>query len=619
MNDSYQIVSPQLTVKAMRDSGYKSTAHALAELIDNSIDADATLVELFVCEEPKQVNTQTRRRVDTIAVLDNGKGMDSDTLRRALKYGDGTRDTRPRIGKFGMGLPNSSMSQCRKVEVWSWTNGPENAFSTHLELEQISKGLMTDVPQPRHDPVPEYWQELGLGFSTTGTLVVWSDLDRVQWFGADATLRNTEQLIGRVYRHFLDRGQLRIRLVPVGPGGVVEGPRDATPNDPLYLMAPSCTPEPFAHRPMFEPLPMGTEDEPGEVVFPIEHKGVKRDVIIRAGMASLNARDVDSEGANWPERYRNYGAAGNHPWGKHADRNVGISLIREGREIDLDRSWTISYDPRERWWGIEVEFPSELDDVFGVTNTKQSATIFSSLSSFDWNDERLPDESLPTCRLRLQEAEDPRLPLIALADQLKRTAGHMRDRVKETRRGTRSGGKRHGSYAEEAATGALNRRREEAHLGETDRLEESTPADDIVRQQVDSLVHSHGVQEEEAAKVVAEGRRRNMRARWASSKHDSPAFFSVESLPAMLQVAVNSNHPVHDELMSVLEDAPEGADAAELRTRLFQAAETVRLLLFSWARYEDETPEGREKDLVKNARYDWGRLAREFLQKEGQS
>jgi hypothetical protein len=244
--------------------------------------------------------------------------------------------------------------------------------------------------------------------------------------------------------------------------------------------------------------------------------------------------------------------------------------------------------------------------------------VFASLSAFDWDEERLPDESLAACRLKLQEAEDPRLPLIALADQLKKTAKYMRDRVRETRKGANTGARRHGNYAEEAATGALNRRRQEEHLGDTDRLEETTNADDIVKQQVDSLVHAHGVAEEEAAKVVAEGRRRNMRARWASSWHDSPAFFSVESLPAMLQVAVNSNHPVHDELMSVLEDAPEGADAAELRTRLFKAAETVRLLLFSWARYEDETPEGREKDIVKNARYDWGRLAKEFLQREGQ-
>ena len=37
----FSIVSPKLTIEAMRDSGYKNTDHALAELIDNSVEAGA--------------------------------------------------------------------------------------------------------------------------------------------------------------------------------------------------------------------------------------------------------------------------------------------------------------------------------------------------------------------------------------------------------------------------------------------------------------------------------------------------------------------------------------------------------------------------------------------------
>ena len=160
-DSKYQIVSPALTVKAMRDSGYKNTAYALAELIDNSIDADATLVEVFACETPIQLATRTRQRVETIAVLDNGKGMDFETLRRALKYGDGLGDDRKRIGRFGMGLPNSSMSQCTKVEVWSWTTGPGNALYTYLDLDEIDNGR-AEVPAPEHiqGGVPAYWRDL---------------------------------------------------------------------------------------------------------------------------------------------------------------------------------------------------------------------------------------------------------------------------------------------------------------------------------------------------------------------------------------------------------------------------------------------------------------------------
>jgi len=38
--------------------------------------------------------------------------------------------------------------------------------------------------------------------------------------------------------------------------------------------------------------------------------------------------------------------------------------VRAGRELDLDQAWVIKYDPVERWWGVEVEFPPALDEQF---------------------------------------------------------------------------------------------------------------------------------------------------------------------------------------------------------------------------------------------------------------
>lgn len=44
---NHDIVPAHLVVKAMRDSGYKNAAYAIAELMDNSIQAGATKVELL--------------------------------------------------------------------------------------------------------------------------------------------------------------------------------------------------------------------------------------------------------------------------------------------------------------------------------------------------------------------------------------------------------------------------------------------------------------------------------------------------------------------------------------------------------------------------------------------
>jgi len=117
---SHSILPPHLAVKAMRDNGYKNTAYALAELMDNSIQADAKMVELLCAETTITLDHRKRDRITQIAVLDNGKGMDSKTLWQALEFGNGTHldeKNQKGIGRFGMGLPASSMSQCTKVEV----------------------------------------------------------------------------------------------------------------------------------------------------------------------------------------------------------------------------------------------------------------------------------------------------------------------------------------------------------------------------------------------------------------------------------------------------------------------------------------------------------------------
>lgn len=614
---NYRIVSPSLTVKAMRDSGYKNTAYALAELIDNSIDAEASLVQVFACESPVQGATQTRHRVDTIAVLDNGKGMDGDLLRRALKYGDGLGDDRSRIGRFGMGLPNSSMSQCTKVKVWSWTNGPANALYTYLDLKEIENG-QDEVPAPEPCRVPEYWDELSEApLGTSGTLVVWTDLDRVKWHGAGATLRNTAELIGRVYRHYLHDGSATIKMAPVRDGKVLEGHNGwyyAQPNDPLYLMPETGTPAPFDKTPMFEPYGMGNEDEPGVYHYPLTVDGRKYTVKVRASIALPQARRPDVPEHPWPDTANPNRDGGHQVWGQHARRNVGISLVRKGRELDLDSSWAIGYDPVERWWGIEVDFPPELDEVFGVTNNKQTAVVFSSLADFNWSDEMDERETPKQFKDRLAEFGDPRLPLIDLAHHLKELLGKMRKKLKQQQLGARKSRKRHDDEVTSKATDAVKRRHEDGHTGTTDRLAEEKTDADKRQEQLSALTDRHHVDEDTAQSMVDEALEKDWRVRWLSSPQDTSAFFNIDLLAGMLQVSFNTEHPLHSELMTVLEDVPEDASEDELRQRLSRASDTFKLLVFSWARMEDEIPSKRDRNRVADARRDWGRYARDFIE-----
>ena len=158
----FDIVPTALAVNAMRDNGYKNAAYAIAELFDNSIQAEAGSVELLCVEAEEQLRQRRVRRIRQIAVLDNGIGMDSDVLRQALQFGNGTRlDDRSGIGRFGMGLPSASISQCKKFEVWTWQSGPDDALYTYLDLREIERGEIEGCPTAPKSPGPRVLEGSG--------------------------------------------------------------------------------------------------------------------------------------------------------------------------------------------------------------------------------------------------------------------------------------------------------------------------------------------------------------------------------------------------------------------------------------------------------------------------
>jgi hypothetical protein len=89
-----------------------------------------------------------------VSVLDDGCGMDKKVLRQALRFGGSSRfNDRSGLGRYGMGLPNSSLSQARRVEVYSWRK-PGPVLYSYLDVDEIAKGAMSEVPEPRPAVLP---------------------------------------------------------------------------------------------------------------------------------------------------------------------------------------------------------------------------------------------------------------------------------------------------------------------------------------------------------------------------------------------------------------------------------------------------------------------------------
>lgn len=583
------------TIRAIRDSRYHNTAYAIAELIDNSIEADAERVELLCMEEATP--GQTRRRVKEIAVLDLGEGMDARTLLDALKFGGGTRHTSPRgIGKYGMGLPTSSMSQCKKVDVWTWQDGLESAWHSSLDAEAIEAGDH-EVPIPdQGTPVPEAWRKAGsdeIYQNRSGTLVVWSNLDKVQWKTARAIIDNTSREVGRMHRHFIAADITRIRTASFLVNRPDEVEYDiVVANDPLYLMSPTSVPEePWGGSPMFEQW--------GPIkYYPVVVDGREETVDVKYSIVKPEALKTELKTQN----------PGATPRGRHARHNIGVSVVREDREIVLEdaflREGGSAENPQNRWWGCEVSFRRSCDELFGLDHNKQMAANFTQAAKTLARDDRptqvvlddigVDDDMVYTIVADIRDQTRAMMDQIKQMFARKRTSTQNGDGKKTPeRKAVRT---QTDADKEAIASGAEQKTRTD-----TDREQESP--EERIAGLTEGLIASGQVEDDalELARVLVQD---DLAYQFNPAQLDGYQMFNVRSEHGVLYINLNTDHPIYD-LIGHLEDrlSAEGDESDPA----FQAIVALRLLLSSWARMEDQTESREERTRIQDIAMNWGR------------
>lgn len=178
------------TIEALRGLGY-TTETALADLIDNSISAGATKIE---------IDFHWNEVGSWIALSDDGQGMSDPELDQAMRLAE-RNPLQERsvcdLGRFGMGLKTASFSQCRRLTVASRKNGSVSCLRWDLDfLANEAKGdwLLLEGP---HDG--SEMKIASLHDKKHGTVVLWEVLDRI--VSAGFSDRDFLDLIDRVERH----------------------------------------------------------------------------------------------------------------------------------------------------------------------------------------------------------------------------------------------------------------------------------------------------------------------------------------------------------------------------------------------------------------------------------
>jgi len=603
------MINPTMWVNSARNSGYRDAAMALGELIDNSLQAGATDVEILVKEAAVNVGNRTMMRVSEIGILDNGIGMDAELAQRALRFGDGDHHKNSAgMGKFGVGLPQASISQAKRIDVWSWQNGVSQAKHTFIDLGDENWVENAEIYPADDSKVPSEWIEQAKDIGNSGTLVVWSELDRLAWKKAESIFTNSDVLVGRMYRNWLSgkssagENKANITLTAFDQKSKENrGKWSFRPNDPLYLLEDnSANPSEETERVIL----FDTQGIVRVLKFKFEDKTtgemVSADVKITCTMAPRELRD-------------SFGAknAGLCDYGKHAKKNIGVSIMRAHRELTLSTAFSISKDPRHRWWGIEVEFGPEMDAILGVTNNKQNAENLISVAGKQWDDYSEEGETDVTVKMRFEEEDYESYVCIEIAHVVNNQIASMFKTIKATSK-TPAKKKRHADSPEQRGTGATKKRVEET--GKTTESDEES--EDLSKEQRMEKISKFLTEmkfdpdeiNENLGDIIDSGLKYSINHKYI----DSDAFFSVDSIGGALFITLNRKHSAYKELFDTLGKDMSDSTPQEMHQALLRANSSLMIMLIAWSRLEDESS-GSNKIRLQDTRNDWGRIARDFL------
>jgi hypothetical protein len=346
---------------ALRNNDFSADA-AIAELVDNSIQAESKNMQIRItCDK-----VGGKLQPVEIAFGDDGVGMNQEVLQNCLILGESTRpNDRKGIGRFGVGMTNGAISLCNKIEVYSREN-KSNWHFIELNLKNVNEEgspLITYVKEIKE--FPKKYKEL---VGDYGTLVIWSDIDRMP------SSFKTEELkywLSRTFRKYIgdkiiqdkkiiaNPNKINFSMEVIGESSKTDGLSEIHAFDPLYVI-------PNKNRPTDATSELLDD---WTVTFAVSDIDKPEDGT-KLGNITIRMSYTPQE---WREEEGAGGSAENKA--RHIKDNEGISILRHHREVSYSKipSWSPGFKDMDRWWSCEIDFEPVLDRQFSVTNIKVGA------------------------------------------------------------------------------------------------------------------------------------------------------------------------------------------------------------------------------------------------------
>ena len=393
-------------IEQLRSSGYKNPIYAMAEIIDNSVDAKATEIDITIVEQNIDNGIRSTRKIKDVFFIDNGSGMTISQINGCLKFADGAGRSNERIGAFGVGLPNSSIFVGKRVEVYSKDIETNEWNYVYLDIDEQLKQLSPGY-KPAINKRPDFKEDhiyMNLNLNDVSTIVRWSKIDNIGAARAETVEDRSSKLTGRIYRYALldENSSLKIRYNSILKGNKeYEFKKEVIPYDPLFTStvktditstlweaseknnynAKLPENEDFnaknyykkfvidcikneTNKPIFQKF-----DEYWDKNHKVDINGIVYKFKTRASFAYKDIKNPGiRNGGTTP-----VGVKISHKMdGTKFFKSANIFFIRTNREIDFGNfGFYQNRDTQNRFWTVEVHFGPELDSLMGLDYQKQ--------------------------------------------------------------------------------------------------------------------------------------------------------------------------------------------------------------------------------------------------------
>ena len=322
----------KILIYALQHLGYDNYV-ALCDIIDNSIDANATAIKIYISNKNNNFK---------IVIQDNGCGMTKETLDEALKLGsDIEHDEISDLGKYGMGLSTAGLALADKTTVFTLSEDTGVIYKSATDVEVIKKeNAFVKFLGEASDQEKALFQAQLAG-ANSGTIVILENCFGVKNKNVTQFSNKLIKEIARKYRMFMESIEFSVNDKPI------------IADDPLMLSGVEKGYEAEIYS-----------DDDYEVSWINNATGEKLTGKVHAKLVILpNCSDAKAKdlGINMA--------------------NQGFSVMRNNREIAFGfMPWHSKHNSRNRIRG-EISFDSSLDEAMGVNFTKNNIDMVDSVDN----------------------------------------------------------------------------------------------------------------------------------------------------------------------------------------------------------------------------------------------